>query len=893
MSRAAVRRFRAVPTPTALAVGLLCSASGAFGQAATAAAPSASAASSAQPASAPEAAAAPQQVSVTGIRSSNLRTIGAKMDSALTIDTVAADQIGQLPDFNVGDALKRVTGVNTLLYQGEPRFVIVRGLDANYNTTLIDGFTLATADVGGRQTYMEMLPSDFASRIDVTKSFLPDVDGGAIGGVVNMVTGNAFNYDDNLVTLSAKGGEAVDPYKYGGAHFDGQTDVKWAKRFGDADQFGLLTTASFWTRHINVPQLETGGALNWYDATGKVQATPYSGNGYAVPTGRVWYNYDDIRTRTGLTTRLDWQPNDKLNGHVSLYDFNQHELANRSDYTIAVASGATDSSQTPTSGNLSSATQTAQLGRLHFDRGLYGVNGELQYEAAPKWTNDVRASYSKATVSNPQTWDNFAQSGLGFGYDWSGTEPTFTPLNPTKANDPKLYKLNYHRQEDTQYVSDVHDFQADSKYNTGADDRGWGAEVGLRSVRTATATTFTRTSWSGAPYTLANVTTGKTLCGMNCNYGIPIINGALADAQFNQYEGSETATVDKVSQFGGDYSVKETVNAAYAQGQYHGDRWLVAGGLRFEETHFDSIGYQATNGTYAPTSSSSSYGKVLPSLLAVLDTTSRSKLRLGISQTLGRPRFDQMATHGGTLVTSGATPTLSVGNPDLKPRLSNNFDIGHDWYLDGGRGIISVALFHKVIKDEIFTDAVTQNMTVGGVPTNVLVTEARNSPNLVRLSGLELGMTKDLTFLPAPFDGLGVSANATFIRAHYPVTLSDGSTQTLSALPEQPRVMSNVAIYYEKGPVHTKLAWNHLGKLWDDRFPNYTPAGFYRNRYQQPTDNLDLQMAYDVSKRLSVSLDILNMTSQGIQSNIGKSQEYYEAGWRLYPAILLGFNAKL
>lgn len=884
---ARARRLRALRSPAAIAAGLLCSAVGAFAQAVPAVA-----ASAPQPATA--ASEALQTVSVTGIRSSNLRTIGAKMDSAVTLDTVAADQVGQLPDFNVGDALKRVTGVNTLLYQGEPRFVIVRGLDANYNTTLIDGFTVATGDVGGRQTYMEMLPSDFASRIDVTKSFLPSVDGNAVGGVVNILTGSAFDYADNFLNLSVKGGENIDPDKFGGNHPAGQADVKWARRFGDANQFGLLTTASFWSRHIDVPQLEAGGALNWYNPSGTVSATPYSGTGYGVPSGRVWYNYDDSRNREGLTTRLDWQPDGPLSGHVSAFEFKQREIANRSDDTLAVATSATDSEQTPSTGTLSSVSQTVQLGRLHFDRALYGVNGELQYEAAPNWLNELRASVSKSTVSNPQTWDNFSQSGLSYDYDYPvGGEPVFTPTNPAQANNPALYKLNYHRQEDTQYFSDVHDIQFDSRFNDGADDRGWGGEAGVRSVRTGMATFFTRTSWSGAPYTLANVLSTSSLCAKACNNTIPMIAAGLADSEFQQYRSTETVTVDTVSQFGGDYSTAETVNAAFLQGQYRADSWLVAGGLRYEHTHFDSTGYQATNGAYAPVSSDSSYGKVLPSLVAVLDTTPRSKLRLSASQTLGRPRFDQMATHGGTLVTSGATPTLSVGNPDLKPRISNNVDIGHDWYLDSGRGIVSIALFHKEIKDEIFNDGQTETMPINGVPTPVLVTEARNSPNLVRLSGLEFGVTKDLTFLPAPFDGLGVSANATFMHARYPVTLSDGSVQNMSGLPEQPHNMANVALYYEKGPIHAKLAWNHLGQLWDDRFPNFTPSGFYRNRYQQPTNNLDFQAAYDFSKRYSVSLDILNIASQGVQSNIGRSQEYYEAGWNLFPTVLLGFSAKL
>ncbi|MGR6327438.1 TonB-dependent receptor plug domain-containing protein [Sphingomonas sp. XXL09] len=129
--------------------------------------------STAQPAAASDGA----DIVVTGTRASNQKAVRIKRASDQIIDTVSASEIGQLPDFNAGDALKRVTGVNTLLYQGEPRFVIVRGFNQTYNDLLIDGFSLASTDInlgqsaaGGRQISMEVLPSNLASHIDVVKS---------------------------------------------------------------------------------------------------------------------------------------------------------------------------------------------------------------------------------------------------------------------------------------------------------------------------------------------------------------------------------------------------------------------------------------------------------------------------------------------------------------------------------------------------------------------------------------------------------------------------------------------------------------------------------------------------------------------------------------------------
>lgn len=840
--------------------------------------------------------AVPAAVFVTGMRSTNLRSIAAKQDADLVVDTVAADQVGKLPDFNVGDALKRVTGVNVLLYQGEPRYVILRGLNGNYNTVQIDGFALASGDVGSRQQLMEMLPSNFASRIDVTKSFMPQSDGGAIGGVVNMLTAGGFSLADNTLTVSAKAGRNLMNEEYGGSTPTGEASGKWARRFGANDEFAFLATASYWTRRINVPQSESGGSMNWYNANGARSATPYSGNGYAVPTQRLWYNYDDLRQRRGLTTRLDWRPSDDVSGHASAFYFRQREDADRHTQNASVNATSTVSAQTPTAGTLSSVNQLIQLGRLRWERSLGGVNGELNVRIAPDWKTGLRASSSRATVDNPQMFDNYTQSNLAFAYDWSGAgAPMFTPLNAAAEADPARYGFTTHQETEQNYRSKVHDLQWSLERNMGEEARGVGLALGLRAVRTDTGSAFTSVNYNNKPFTLADVAAGGALCGLNCNANMFLIDPGRVDAMLATHANAGSAVVNTAAQYGATWGVEERVGAGYVQARYKRDGWMVAGGVRLEQTRDTMTGWSQASNVWAPVGSEHSYRKWLPSLLGVYETGAESKLRVGLSQTLGRPRWDQLATTGGML-SSGVNPTLSMGNTELKPRRSNNLDIGHDWYLDGGKGILSVALFHKEIHDEIFTWGENRTMDVNGVPTTVLVTQPRNVADKVSLSGIELGLTKDLDVISPLLKGFGVSANATFTKAHYPVTLQNGAqtaSRTLSAMPQQPRQMWNLTLYYELERMHARLAWNHVGRLWDDRYPNYTAANFYANRYQQPTNNVDLQLGYDVSKRLTLSLDVINATGQDMQYKYGWNQEYQQSAWKLAPSVLLGLNYKL
>jgi outer membrane receptor for ferrienterochelin and colicin len=52
---------------------------------------------------------------------------------------LSRDGIGQVPDQNAAESLRRVAGVNVLNDQGEGRFVAVRGLAPDLNAASING----------------------------------------------------------------------------------------------------------------------------------------------------------------------------------------------------------------------------------------------------------------------------------------------------------------------------------------------------------------------------------------------------------------------------------------------------------------------------------------------------------------------------------------------------------------------------------------------------------------------------------------------------------------------------------------------------------------------------------------------------------------------------------
>ena len=68
-----------------------------------------------------------QVVIVRGIRRSMKAAIDIKKAAINTVDSIAAEDLGKLPDQNVAESLQRIPGVTIERNRGEGRYVSVRG----------------------------------------------------------------------------------------------------------------------------------------------------------------------------------------------------------------------------------------------------------------------------------------------------------------------------------------------------------------------------------------------------------------------------------------------------------------------------------------------------------------------------------------------------------------------------------------------------------------------------------------------------------------------------------------------------------------------------------------------------------------------------------------------
>ncbi len=114
---------------------------------------------------------------------SEIGLLNLRMESTALMDSVGADMMSQAGVSDAAQALSLVSG--TTVQDG--KYAVVRGLPDRYVVSLMNGVRLPTADPDKRAVQLDQFPSVMIESVQVTKTFLPDQQGDASGGAVNVV----------------------------------------------------------------------------------------------------------------------------------------------------------------------------------------------------------------------------------------------------------------------------------------------------------------------------------------------------------------------------------------------------------------------------------------------------------------------------------------------------------------------------------------------------------------------------------------------------------------------------------------------------------------------------------------------------------------------------------
>ena len=108
------------------------------------------------------------------------------------VNVISARAMERSPDINAANVLQRMSGLTIDRNGGgDEAYPVIRGLDPRYNNTLINGIKITSPDDKSRYVPLNIVPSDLLGSIEVHKSLLPEMEGDAIGGTVNMIMKDA------------------------------------------------------------------------------------------------------------------------------------------------------------------------------------------------------------------------------------------------------------------------------------------------------------------------------------------------------------------------------------------------------------------------------------------------------------------------------------------------------------------------------------------------------------------------------------------------------------------------------------------------------------------------------------------------------------------------------
>lgn len=126
------------------------------------------------------------EIIVSGVRLSIESAIDEKRRASEIKDTITAEDIGQLANENISEALQRITGVQvTRSDDGEGQGVQIRGLSEN--NVQLNGETIS-GTAADRGVNFQDLPPELFSGVEILKAQTADSIEGSLGGTINLKT---------------------------------------------------------------------------------------------------------------------------------------------------------------------------------------------------------------------------------------------------------------------------------------------------------------------------------------------------------------------------------------------------------------------------------------------------------------------------------------------------------------------------------------------------------------------------------------------------------------------------------------------------------------------------------------------------------------------------------
>ncbi|MCJ2181272.1 TonB-dependent receptor [Novosphingobium sp. 1949] len=856
---------------------------------------------------------------VSGLRKSLETSQAIKRDSDAIVDAIVAQDIGKLPDDTAAESIARIAGVQVTRYGDEANGVLIRGLPDI--ATSYNGREIFTAEL--RRVQLQDFPAQALAGIEVYKSGTADIIEPGLAGLVNVRTRRPFDFKRMVLAGGLRG-----TYNDQSRKFDPSGNILFSDRWQLGDgEIGILLNATFaqstyynGVRYNNQSittvspesQVTPDGlgefvfpySVGLYNAGGtrrrpsgnfSVQWAPtstfemyvdgifqgYRGQGYADNFnidlrgyGDTIPQYDDVVLLEGTNqvksfTKSGGYP-PEIYRSTGKDSTNTYQLAVGAKWETGRATISTDfawttSRYTARNWSLDSILDEAPTVQVDFDKdggaAFSLVDYDIQDPSHYYWRGYYERLY-KASGSGIQWrtdidldtgWDFLPKLETGFrltdrdaaltqGSRYGWTVPLEVPLTdlPSGALSLTADPFRGGAQGFTQYL-------APARGNI------VNAHAALRQ------------------YTYEAL---QQLVAAN-----PDDQGYL-DAM--EAFSTEQVTLDPANRF----DATEASYAAYLQGKYRFHLGLVdvdgVIGLRAVNT---AGRYSGTSNICVPNaddddctvvktprSTKQNYMDFLPNASMRIKLTPELQLRLGYTKTRTRPDFSALnpalfITQNRLDPTAPVDPSLpaepnaygSGGNPDLKPLTSTNYDVSLEYYFSK-TGFVSAAVFYR----KLFGFINNYTRRIEDPAYGLLEISQPLNAGQGRIKGFELNAQTFFDFLPAPFDGLGVQGNMTYLdgKNRLPVYDADAASFTYDGpfvtIPNVSKWTYNAAIFFEKYGVTSRLSYNRRSD-WVNYYRQDADNGQFTGVSTRARDRLDVSVSYDLNSRFTVTADVSNI----------------------------------
>ncbi|NRD88407.1 TonB-dependent receptor [Sphingopyxis sp. BSNA05] len=800
------------------------------------------------------------EILVIGQSANQASSLSRKREADGVSSVLTRDAIGQFPDQNVAESLRRVPGVNILNDQGEGRFVSVRGLDPNLNASSLNGVRIPSPESDVRSVALDVISSDLIESIEIKKSLTPDMDGDTIGASIEIKTVSAFDRKKDLLT-----GKIEGSYNDYAGHVSPKGSIDFSTRL--TDNIGVAGGLSYYKRKFETDNIEAEG---W----------DVNDDGVVYAEEVQYRDYDVERERISASLSFDFRASDSTELYVrGIYSqFDDQEFRGRTTFKL---------DEEASSGDANSALFDDADGEIEIERDIKDrmesqkirsvvLGGKT--ETGP-WKVEYSGSWSKSSENedgslDPTTFSNkFEDDGLSVLFDYAdGRIPTYSYASGSAlANDPGLYELDdveltaLSAAEDEEFSAKL-DVSRQFAMGNGDFTVQAGFKGRWREKRYDNDVEFYEDSTG--TYTLADVLGTQTYritdLGPVASHSGPT---EYFRANFGDFELQE---ID--SQFDSavsDYVNQEDIYAGYLLGRWDSDKLRVIGGVRFERTEnvisantvtlveedatFGGVTFTEDTVVVAPNSFSRSYDDWLPSLNIRFEPQRNLVLRAAGYRSVVRPNLSDLAPRFAVEQNDDDEREGEFGNPDLLPYEAWNFDASAEFYFSSN-GALTANLFYKDIKNFI-VESLEENGTRFGIDFDEATIPINGSS--AEVFGIELGFAQALNFLPDPLDGFLVNFNYTYTDATGTVP-TDGDITDLRSitLPSSSKHTFNAVLGYEKGPFDFRLAGTYRDRYLDELGAEASEDRYVDNHFQ-----LDASVKFKLNKNIRLFAEWININN--------------------------------